>query len=697
DVKVDHDVALDITLEPLDAPTLRTIGHVTVDGRLAPLRGVIPAQDLSRADMARMGQTQITQSLLAVPSVTFARPDGGGDAAIATVALRGPDPSETLVGLDGQLLNDANTGDIDLSRFPVAAFSSVDLTEGLGPQDSEGSNTIGGAINLVSLRPTHDAHVSFMSSAGSFGSSEQWINATGTRGRLGYAFAVDNQHEAGYVNQVQNLVTDPATNATTPVLLGSGLAERSLLGNLTYAFSQRSDISARYFVLGDARDTSSSVNGIDGDPGSPTYGEFIGPGPQSLAQTIRAYLVHGRVPLGAGELVAEASTTNDSLGLLGGAATPYDVTHQDKRSTGSLQWGRTFDRSEYAFGALTRYEAFDFVDPSGAVPALGQSVAQYFARGSVQATKELQLQGGLYGSRYSSFGSQLDGRLGAIYNLTPQTALRFSVGTGFRAPLLIERYVFPVAQLTQDARGVWVGQGNPNEGPERATEYELGLSQRFTHDATIDVSVYRTNLRNPIENYYPLALANANVCSDPTKNSPNAPDPACFSYPINVGNAVYQGAEVRFAQRFTPGNLFLTASYGLNVAYPFNLGDSVSNPTSGGDLVNGQQFLGIPQQQGSLQLDWTPGHWHSSVQAIFRGKNNELGQGPLTFINAAVGLKVNDALDVTLAATNLFNDGAGRYTLFGGGVPYNGVGGPLPTDRLATTPASAKLLFTFRE
>ncbi|MDE2482946.1 MAG: TonB-dependent receptor, partial [bacterium] len=153
DVKVDHDVALDITLEPLDAPTLRTIGHVTVDGRLAPLRGVIPAQDLSRADMARMGQTQITQSLLAVPSVTFARPDGGGDAAIATVALRGPDPSETLVGLDGQLLNDANTGDIDLSRFPVAAFSSVDLTEGLGPQDSEGSNTIGGAINLVSLRP----------------------------------------------------------------------------------------------------------------------------------------------------------------------------------------------------------------------------------------------------------------------------------------------------------------------------------------------------------------------------------------------------------------------------------------------------------------------------------------------------------------------------------------------------------------
>jgi len=101
-------------------------------------------------------------------------------ASVAVAALRGPDPSETLITLDGQLLNDANTGDVDLSRFPVAAFTALDVTEGLGPADREGSNTIGGAVNLVSLRPTKDPHFAFSSGGGSFGYSEQWVNATGS-------------------------------------------------------------------------------------------------------------------------------------------------------------------------------------------------------------------------------------------------------------------------------------------------------------------------------------------------------------------------------------------------------------------------------------------------------------------------------------------------------------------------------------
>ncbi len=689
DVTIEHDASLDFALEPLDAPVLRTIGEVRVNGRLAPLRGTIPSVAITRADMNRLGQSLVAQALFDIPSVTFARPDGGGDASIATVALRGPDPSETLLALDGQLLNDGNTGDVDISRLPVAAFSAVDVTEGLGPQDSEGSNTIGGAVNLVSLRPTLARHLAFQSSAGSYGTSEQWLNTTGTKGHLGYAFALDNQHEIGNVNELRDV-------SGTPTFLGSSIASRSLLGNLTYAFSQRSDVSARYFVLGDARDTSSLVNGIDENPGSKTFGTFIGPGPQGIAQTLRAYLVHGRMPLGAGELVATASTSNDSFGLSGGAVTPYDVTHQDKRTSGSLSWERTFDRSEYAVGALSRYESLAFVDPSGHVPLIGQTISQYYARGSFQATKELQLLGGVYGSRYTSFGSNLDGRIGAIYNLSPQTALRFSVGTGFRAPLLIERYVFPTSQLVQDAYGVYLGQGNPNEGPEHATEYELGLSRRIANDGTLDVSLYRTNLRNPIENYYPYQIATGGVCTGPT-NTPPAVNAACFSYPINIGNAVYEGSEVRYAQAIVHAHLFLTADYGLNVAFPENLGASVANPTSGSSLVNGEQFMDIPQQQGSLQVDWTPSAWHASVGAVFRGKNNEYHQGPLALIDAAVGLKVDPELDVTLTGTNIFGAGVQRYRLFGGGVPYAGVGGAIPTDLLPASPPTYRMLFTFRE
>lgn len=692
DLRVQRDSQIDVALEAVDAPTLRTIAAVRIDGRLAPMHGTIPSVTLPRAEYERMGYDRVVDAIAGVPSVTFSRPDGGGSNAIAAISLRGPDPSETLIALDGQLLNDANTGDIDVSRFPIAAFSSVDITEGLGPQDSEGSNTIGGAVDLVSLRPTREAHDAFSLSTGSFGAAEGWYNATGSRGRLGYAVAADDQQTAGYVNQQQTIYVPGDPAAVAGEHLGSNVAARSALANAVWTFSQNADLGLRFFTLADLRDQSSSVNGVDANAGSATKGSFVGPGDQTFAQNVRAYQVHGRAPLGSGDFIGEFSASNDSVGLAGGVASAtYDLTHRDRRTTESVAWGRTFERSEYEVGGYLRHEDFAFVDPAGGVPTLAQNVSSYFVRGGYQASAKLHVSAAAFASRYSSFGSNLDGRIGVTYQSSPSTTLRASAGTGFRAPLLIERYVFPPDQLPPpDANCVVAGQGNPNERPEHATEYEAGVSHQFSSSATMDVSLYRTNLRDAIENYYPLA----NAC--PT---------IAYSYPINVGNVVYQGAELRFVQRFTPQHLVLSANYGLNVAYPTNLSAAVSNPTSGANLVNGEQFLGIPQQQGSIGLDYAEHAWHASARATLRGNNNELHQSPYTVIDASVGMQLRSGVDLALAATNVFNSAAGRYTVFGGGQPYQGlvstpegttVPGALPTNRYALDPASIRLVLTVR-
>ena len=149
----------DIVLEPSDTPKLRTIGQVTVNGGFTLDRNVIPEMDVSRAQMDALGYTQVLEALQQVPSVVIQRPDAGAPTTPAVVSLRGPDPSEAMVTLDGQQLNDGNTGDIDLSQFAVPAFNSVNVTEGLGPTDLEGSNTFGGAVNFVSLRPTQEDHL----------------------------------------------------------------------------------------------------------------------------------------------------------------------------------------------------------------------------------------------------------------------------------------------------------------------------------------------------------------------------------------------------------------------------------------------------------------------------------------------------------------------------------------------------------
>jgi outer membrane receptor protein involved in Fe transport len=236
------------------------------------------------------------------------------------------------------------------------------------------------------------------------------------------------------------------------------------LGTLTWSFAQNAELTARIFLLGDNRDQSSAFNGIDADAGTPRYGQLIGPGNQTFAQVIRAYQLRGRAPLGAGELSGDLSVSDNSIDVNGGSASPYDLVHRDQRFNGGLTWQRSFADSQFAIGGYTRYEALKFLAPpttdrtpaggAEAQPAHGQTINVLFARGGFTPLAKLRLNGGLFASRYTTFGTNIDGRFGAIYSADPRTALRFSFGNGFRAPLLAERYQFSYAQLALDGNRV---------------------------------------------------------------------------------------------------------------------------------------------------------------------------------------------------------------------------------------------------
>jgi len=686
---------IDVGLQPLDSSQLQIIASVRVNGAARPVRTATPRISVSRAEMERAGNADVLAALESIPSITVAHPNGGSSTAYATVALRGPDPSETLVTLDGQLLNDGNTGDLDLSRFPIAAFSGVEVAEGLGAFNREGSNTIGGAVNLISLHPTTVKHTAFSLSTGSFGRNEGWYNTTATHGKLGYALALDSQSQTGAANQEVTLcsggydasLSQPCKGAIAQSL-GSHIMQRSALVNLRYAFSSRSDIAMRVFSLADTRDMSSDDNSpaltVAQGPGS----DFIGVGNSSLSQNIRAYDMRARTELGKGSLLADASMSDNNIALFGGAISPYDLTHFDRRSTFDLSWDRQSGRNDFAIGASSGTESFRATGVRG---VLGQQIASAFVRDSEHLNAHLRLQGAVFLTHYSSFGASLDGRLGAALDMGPHNALTASIGTGFRAPLLIERYLFPLADLPTDANCVSTGQGNPNEEPEHATEYELGYSHVALPGDSYGVSLYRTNLRNPIETYYPL------------NSGCPASSPPLTSYPINVGNVVYQGAELRFHRRI--GLVNLVARYGLNIAYPGPLPASVSNPTSGGALVANQQFLNIPQQSGSLGLDWEQNGWHAALDGYAQGTNNAYNQGPFATLNVAVGHTTHNALDISLVVTNLTDAIAGRYSLLGQGVPYRGVVGlsgaapiygKLPTNRYFTDPTAVRIVVTVR-
>lgn len=678
-----HDgTAIDVMLEPLAPGSLRTIGSVVVDGMLALRHDAIPYLALSRATIDSLGMQRVPDALAQISSLTLPRPDSGAASAVSVAALRGPDPSETLIALDGQVLNNASTGSLDLSQFPISPFRSIEITEGLGPEDASGSNTIGGEINLRSLAPTRAPHAFVAVTYGALGTFSVVANATGSDRHLGYALALGNATSDGPIT------SRPATFAsvagtTTSERLGGAVATRTALVTTTWDFTQRASLRVRYFTIGNIRDQSAALNGVLPD------GTFSGPGRANVTQGLRAIAISGRMPIGSGTLTASYEGSGTTSTYDGGPTmSPYDTSSNDRLGTYAIGYARSGPVVDFSVGGFTRNESLAIERPLAYMQ--NEHSSAYFARAAVHVTSKLRVLGAISHARYSTFGVSTDGRLGAVLDLDGRSDLRASIGTGFRAPLLGERYVTPLAELAAglpgsvDANCV-AANGNANEKAEHVTEYELGYGRRFGATTVTDLTLYRTNLRGPIEIAYPLEAA----CP---ANAPGSMV-AGQAMPINIGNAVYQGGSFRLARGF--GALFAHLDYGINVAYPLDLPQSVANPSSGANLVTHHQFEGIPVHVVSLGAEYRRSGNHVALAATYRGRNNELNAGAYAIVDGAFGKQIG-ALDYTVGITNLTNANAAPFTKIGTGVPYPGGSGPLATNRYALQPAAISLIISLR-
>ena len=662
---------LDVTLEPLDGGRLRQIGSVMVDGRLAVARAPVPTRTLSRADLDTLGAQNAIEALGNIPSLTTAHPNGGSSAAPAVVALRGPDPSETRVAFDGQILNDTNTGDVDLARIPTAILSGLDVSEGLGPSDTGGANTIGGEIDLRALQPTARAMRLVRLSAGSFGATSAEINATGSLEKFGYAVALSRAGESGYTHDYLARIVG------TPTPLGSAVLGSAALVNLAYHPSERVSLRVRTLTLDNVRDLSASVNAPDPTSSS---GAFSGPGPETRDQSIRATLADVSMPFGAGTLTASFANSSMGIAIVGvGASSPYATSYVDRIGTGTLEWARSLGSFDFSLGGYVRGESLDSPDQLTA-PQSERSYA-YTVRTGTDIGPHVHVSASVSDSRYSTFGTSIDSRIGVRYTMGNGGALRFAFGTGFRAPLLTERFTLPLALLVPDVNCVGVN-GNPNLRPEHAAEDELGYSDRIGSTTTFDAALYRTSLHDPIENYYPLGT----TCGA-------AKVSVAQTFPINVGNVVYQGMALALAHRF--GGLFARLEYGVNAAYPTALPAFVANATSNANLVVGQQFGGIPLQTLAFDLRYAHSGFHAASNLTEKSANNELAQGRFAVLDGAIGRSWGN-LDLTLAGENLTNAVSGRFTRIGTGVPYMTLAGPAPTNAFVLNPASVRLILSIR-
>ena len=273
------------------------------------------------------------------------------------------------------------------------------------------------------------------------------------------------------------------------------------------------------------RDESSALNGIAGNPLVSDPGrcrrqaESRSTASTSAAETSDVRAKHSRLRrrirasvLGSGSLLADFYASDNNVDFSGGSVPPYDVSHVDKRYNEGLSWGRTFDGSEFAFGGYARQESLTGL---GISETLSQSINSYFVRGAQQVGKNLRLSGGLYDANYSSFGNTLNWRLGASRrsrlverrpllgrHRVPRAAAHRALFLPARARERRPRSPIPACRRptrTASSPDRAIRSRSPSTRPSTSSASRIFSPAQ----SNLDVSIYRSNLRDTIENYYP--------------------------------------------------------------------------------------------------------------------------------------------------------------------------------------------------
>jgi len=726
DVRAGATTTLAFTLARSNS-SLATIGHVATNGRDTVSTSATPVTEINSQAYADLGYTRVSDMLQDDETTTLFHTAGGGSTVLPTsVAIRGPDPTETLVDIDGHQVNNGNTGDFDLSLLDPADYTSVELVKGISPSSLVGPDTIDGAINIRTIEPTVTEHSLFRVNYGSYYAFGTTLQTTGTLdGRLGYVISLHRQGTNGEVNEN---VFDQASDSIQHV--GSEMLGTSALAKLRYSFGATGAGYAEFSFHDQSafRDLSAGLTTYAADAnGNPNTGLTVGGLPLvdsaagTALQTHNAgYGLDVSTPLGSAGPSGVAATTllfrhyssivNESVYGPLAETTPYLFNSRDLLGDDTLQLDHRIGN-----GALTlQYEirneslATDFIpgvvnemsiarnvpgsigsangtesasdddsntgSPTGQVTLpLGQTQRSLALRYTYNPTPALHFTLGSYYSQLSLFGHYLDPRFGFVYTPDSKTAVRASAGTTFQSPQLPELVVpNPLPAVV----GNYISIGNPNLKPDEATEYGLGFD-RIVHGGVnptaVSADFYRVNLRQPAS---PLNLPLDANCGPTSLMGDGTQCP--LSYPVNAGDGVYQGIELSARQNFGSYTT-LRAGYAVRSAYLTQVPADIQD----GTLVVGEQSAGLPLHKATLTLTSAPplGMTYGGA-LVYESLYNELSQPPFATLAAHVGYRFRN-LEVGVSGTNLTNVYDQRFTNPNGGVIYGGLGQAIPQDAYA--------------
>lgn len=185
-------------------------------------------------EIAASNPLSLVDSLRTVPGLDVT--ETGGPGGTTSVRLRGANPNQTLVLIDGVRANDpsAASGDYDFSMFPVGTIERIEVLR--GPQSAlYGSDAIGGVINIITKKGSGPAQFNVRTEAGSYGTLTTAGSLSGSFGPWSYAFTGAGQKSDGFSRYGYRI---PAIEARFPNLDRDGFERASGSARVGYDAGQ---------------------------------------------------------------------------------------------------------------------------------------------------------------------------------------------------------------------------------------------------------------------------------------------------------------------------------------------------------------------------------------------------------------------------------------------------------------------------
>lgn len=447
-----------------DVPRIEETVIVTASCREVPLEWAGNAVTvLTREDLTRKGCRTVTDALASVPGLQVNTTGAGG---ASTVMIRGAQSEQTVVMVDGVELNDPMTPGRGF-EFGLLTLDNVDRIEVVrGPQSMvHGSDAMGGIVNIITRPGGGKGLYSAQVEGGRFAWFRARVESAGEAAGFRYAAGASREQLNGWSaagERYGNRETDgqgvSSLNTRLSRVLGRGFeASVAMHGN-----RYRQDLDASGGAFGDdpnylAEGRELALSGeLRHTPGN---GVFSHRASFSYLDTRREY----RDP----EDADHPGSSSEALyrGIRRKFRWQGDLSRfRNHYLSFGYEYSREQGHSRYASdGPWGPYTA-DFQDQ-------GADLQGLFVEDRFQWGNYFSVTGGARVDHHDRFGAHASFRLSPVLVIPGSgTRLRFSAGTGFKAPSLYQLYAPP---------SDWGSVGNPELQPETSWSLDGGIVQDF--------------------------------------------------------------------------------------------------------------------------------------------------------------------------------------------------------------------------